>query len=87
MRYGACLLSHVSLPNPWTVACQAPLFVEFSRQEYWSGLPFPPPGELPDPGIKPMSLASTTLAGKFFTTEPLGKLLSCVQLFATPWTI
>ena len=40
---------------PWTVPCQAPLFMEFSRQEYWSGLPFPSPGDLPDPGIKPGS--------------------------------
>ena len=42
---------------PWTIACQAPLSMEFSRQEYWSGLPFSPPGDLPDPGIKPRSLA------------------------------
>ena len=41
--------------TPWTVPCQAPLFMEFSRQEYWSGLPFPSPGDLPDPGIKPGS--------------------------------
>jgi len=43
--------------TPWTGACQAPLSVEFSRQEYWSGLPFPSPGDLPDPGIKSGSLA------------------------------
>ena len=42
---------------PWTVACQAPLSMEFSRQEYWSGLPFPSPGDLPDPGIEPGSPA------------------------------
>ena len=42
-----------TLATPWTVACQAPLSVVFSRQEYWSGLPFPPPGDLPDPGIEP----------------------------------
>ena len=41
----------------WTVACQAPLSMEFSRQEYWSGLPFPSPGDLPDPGIEPRSPA------------------------------
>ena len=52
----------------WTVACQAPLSMGFPRQEYWSGLPFPPPGDLPDPGIKPTSLISPTLAGGFFTT-------------------
>ena len=54
----------------WTVACQAPLSMEFSRQEYWSGLPFPTPGNLPNLGIKPTSPASPALAGEFFTTEP-----------------
>ena len=50
----AQLLSHVQLfMTPWTVAHQAPLSMGFSRQEYWSGLPFPSPGDLPDPGIKP----------------------------------
>ena len=53
----------------WMVACQAPLSVGFSRQEYWSGLPCPPPGDLPDPGIKPMSLLSLALAGRFFITS------------------
>ena len=56
--------------TPWTVASQAPLSMEFSRQEYWSGLPFPSPGDLPNPEIKP---ASATLARIFFTTEPPGK--------------
>ena len=46
---------------PWTVASQAPLPMEFSRQEYWSGLPFPPPGDLPNPGIKPAFLESPAL--------------------------
>ena len=55
---------------PWTVACQFPLSIEFSRQEYWNGLPFPSPGDLSDPGIEP---TSPTLAGRFFTTEPPGK--------------
>ena len=51
------LLSRVQLfATPWTVAHQAPPSMEFSRQEYWSGLPFPSPGDLPDPGIKPRSL-------------------------------
>ena len=54
---------------PWTVAYQAPLIMEFSRQEYWSGLPFPPPGDLPYLGIKPASLTSPALAGGFFTTS------------------
>jgi len=53
----------------WTAAYQASLSVEFSRQKYWSGLPCPPPGDLPDPGIKPESLASPALAGTFFTTS------------------
>ena len=63
--------------TPRTVAHQAPLSMGFSRQEYWSGLPCPPPGDLPDPGIKPESPA---LAGKFFTKratrEALDHLLS-----------
>ena len=54
--------------TPWTVAHQAPLSMGFSRQEYWNGLPFPSPGDLPDPGIEPESPA---LAGRFFTAEPL----------------
>ena len=50
----ACVLSHVwPFVTTWTVACQAPLSMELSRQEYWSGLPFPTPGDLPDPGIEP----------------------------------
>ena len=52
-----------------TVAHQAPLSMGFSRQEYWSGLPCPPPGDLPDPGIQSMSLMSPALAGGFFTTR------------------
>ena len=53
---------------PWTVARQAPLSMEFSRQECWSELPCAPPGDLPDPGIEPASLMSPALAGGFFTT-------------------
>ena len=56
--------------TPWKIDHQAPLYVEFSRQEYWSGLPFPLPADLPDPEIEP---ASPALAGEFFTTEPPGK--------------
>ena len=64
------VLSHAQLfATPWTGACQAPLSMGFPRQEYWSGLPFPPPGDLPDPGIKPVSLVSPALAGGFFTTS------------------
>ena len=50
----------------WIVAHQAPLPMGFSRQEYWSGLPCPPPGGLPNPGIEPLSLMSPALAGEFF---------------------
>ena len=56
--------------TPWTVAYQAPPFMGFSRQEYWSGLPFPSPGDLPDPGIEPGSPAFQEDA---LTSEPLGK--------------
>ena len=55
----------------WTVACQAPLSRGFSRQEYWSGLPFPSPGELPNPGSEPASSMSPALACGFFTTKEL----------------
>ena len=55
--------------SPWTGACQIPLSMGFSRHEYWSGLPCPPPGDLPDPGIEPASLMSPALAGGFFTTS------------------
>ena len=54
--------------TPWTVVRQALQSLGFSRQEYWSGLPFPPPGDLPDPQIKPTSLVSPALAGRFFTS-------------------
>ena len=57
---------------PWTVAGQAPLSMEFSRQEYWSELPFPTPGDLPNPGVKPGSLA---LQADALPSEPPGKLL------------
>ena len=61
-----------------TIAHQAPLSMEFSRQEYWSGLPFPTPGYLPNPGIKPKS---PTLVGEFFTTEPPGKPINiCINI-------
>ena len=65
------MLSSIQLfETPWTIVHQAPLSMDFSRQEYWSGLPFPTPGGLPDPGIKPESPA---LAGGCFTTAPPGK--------------
>ena len=59
-----------SFATPWTLACQAPLLMGFPRQKYWSGLAFPSPGDLPDPGTEPESPA---LAGRFFTTESSGK--------------
>ena len=74
-----CMLSHVQLfATLWTIARQSPLSMEFSKQEYWSGLPFPIPGDLPDLGVKPMSLA---LAGEFFTTEPSGKPIKFLEVF------
>ena len=57
----------------WTVARQVPLSMGFSRQEYSSGLPFPPPGDLPNPGMEPRSLVSPAWARGFFTTESPGK--------------
>ena len=62
-----------SFGTPWTIIRQAPVSMEFSRQEYWSGLPFPTPGDLPDSGIEYVSLVSPVLAGGFFITEPPGK--------------
>ena len=55
--------------QPHRLACQAPLSMEFSRQDYWSGLPCPSPADLPDPGIEPTSLISPALAGRFFSTS------------------
>ena len=94
------MFSHFSyvqlLGTLWTIACQVSLSMGFSRQEYWSGLPCPPPGDLSDPGIKLASLMSLALAGRFFTTSATWealrgvkvkvKSLSRVRLFATPWT-
>ena len=60
---------------PWTVAHQTPLSIRLSRQKYWSRLPFPPPGDLPDPRIEPKSLVSPALAGGFFPLVPPGKPL------------
>ena len=68
-----CMLSHSScvqlFVTLWTLACQAPLSVGFSKQEYWSGLPFSLPGDLSNPGIKPASPTSSELAGGLFTTS------------------
>ena len=67
-------LSYIGLfVTPRTIACKAPLSMELPRQEYWSGLPFPPAGDLPDSRTKPVSPASPALAGGFFTIVPPGK--------------
>ena len=64
------MLSHVKVfMAPWAMAHKAPLPMEYSRQEYWSGIPFPIPGNLPDPGIQPASLGSLALADGFFITN------------------
>ena len=65
----SCLVRFNSFGTSWTVAYQAPLAVDFPRQEHWSGLPCPPPGGLPDPGIEPEAPMSPALAGGFFTWE------------------
>ena len=71
----ACTLSRVQLfETPWTVACQPPLSMEYSRQEYWSGFPSPTPGYLPNQGTKPASLQFSPVQS-----------LSCARLFVTPW--
>ena len=73
----ACGLSHFScvqlFATLWTVAHQAPLSMEFSRQEHWNGLLCPPPGDLPDPGIKPACSTSAALASGFFPNSAPGK--------------
>ena len=77
------ILSHAQyvwlFATPWTVAYQAPLCMEFSRQEYWNGLPLPSPGDLPDPGTELPSPASPVLANRLFTTEPPGKPKEAMQ--------
>ena len=95
----ACVLSPVWVfVTPWTAACQVSLSMGLSPQEYWSGLPFSPLQDLPDPRIQPTTPPSPALAGRFFTTEPPGKpalllwkwkcyLFSCIPLFVTPWTV
>ena len=94
----SCLVVSNSFATPWTIAFQVLLCMGFRRQEYWNGLPFPSPEDVPDPGIEPTSPA---LADRFFTTETSQKhhikgvcvcvcvcyLLSRVRLFATPWTV
>ena len=66
LSYCSCVQLYVT---QWNVACQAPLSIIFSMQEYWSELPFPSSRDLPDPGIEPASLMSPALAGGYFTTS------------------
>ena len=64
-----CVFIRVQLfATPWTIACLAPLFMGLSQQEYWSGLPLPPPGDLPDAGIETPPHVAPKLAGRLFTT-------------------
>ena len=83
------MLSHFSRVQSfvtlWTIAHQAPLSMGFSRQEYWSGLPCPPPGELPDPGIELASLMSPALAGGFFTTSTTWEALAGEWIHVCIW--
>ena len=73
-----CVLSYVQLfATSWTVACQALLPMEFPRQEYWSGLSFPTPEDIPNPGIKPVSLVFPALAGDSLSLCHLGSPMVC----------
>ena len=72
--------SHVPLfVTPWSIVCWAPLSIGFPRQDYWGGLPFPPPVDLPNPGIELTSLSSPVLAGRFFITDPPKKPRALVR--------
>ena len=71
-QHAKSLQSYPNLYSPMTVAHQAPLSMGFSRQEHWNELPRPSPGDPPDPGIKPVSLCGSCIAGEFFTAEPPG---------------
>ena len=83
-----CILGHFScaplFATLWTIACQAPLSVEFSRQEYWSGLPCPPPGDLLNPEIEPESLMSPALANGFFTTSTTWEAHTYTCIYSPP---
>ena len=75
------LLSHVRLfETPWTVARQAPLSMGFPRQEYWSGLPFPSPGDLPNSGTEPTPPVSPAFAGGFLTVEATGEAMCLLYI-------
>ena len=70
-----------ALATPWIAACQAPLEMEFSRKEHWSGLPFPSSGDVPDPGIEPTSPVSPALQEDSLPTETVGKVVVREYLF------
>ena len=78
LSHFSCVWLFVSL---WAVAHQAPLSMGFSREEYWNRLPCPPPGDLPDSGIKPISLMSPALAIEFFTTSATWEARACVCVY------
>ena len=80
-----CVCSVASVVTPWTVTLHAPLSVGFSRKDYWSGLPCPPPGTLPDPGIEPTSLMSPVLAGGFFTPIAIWEAHTTVYMCPNSW--
>ena len=82
------LQSCPTLCNPMDYSPQAPLSMGFSRQEYWSGLPCPPPGDLPDPGIKPISLMFPALSGRFFTASAAWEALESRTIICkeSDWT-
>ena len=82
------LQSYLVLCDLWTLACQASLSIGFSRQEYWNGLPCPSPGDLPDPGIEPVTFRSPALAGWFFTISATWEAQCCqIALKAAATTI
>ena len=87
--HAACLLSSFSsvwlFAVLWTAAHQTSLSMGFSSQEYWSGLPFPSPGDLPDPGIKPSSLMSPASVGRFFTARATWEALTAWALVVGAW--
>ena len=84
--YIACSFTHLCLfATPWAVASQASLSMEFSRQEYWRGLPFCTPGDLPDPVIEPVSLVSPALAGGLFTIAPYIRMHQSLEAFSSQY--
>ena len=84
LNFSSCMLSFqfcLTLCNPVDFGRQAPVSMGFSRQEYWSGLPFPPPGDLPDPGIEPNSLTSSALANQLFSTSGTWEALTLLNSY------